>query len=91
MNEQRMEQMQARLTQALSPNHLNIIDESHKHQGHIGWKEGGETHFKLIIVSESFAGKTRVERQKLIYKILDEAHYVKNAKTLFKKAQDVTI
>ena len=40
--------------------------ESHQHQGHGGWREGGETHFRVEIVSVAFAGKSRLERHRLV-------------------------
>ena len=58
------------ITQALEerfrPTVLTVIDESHQHAGHAGWRESGETHFRLDIVSEAFAGKSRVERHRLV-------------------------
>lgn len=61
-----------KLTDALSPTRLDIIDESHRHAGHAGWREGGETHFQVEIVAESFAGKSRLERQRIVYDVLNE-------------------
>ena len=60
------ERITTRLQDALAPQRLNVIDESHQHQGHGGWREGGETHFRVDIVSEAFAGKSRLERHRLI-------------------------
>ncbi len=59
-----------KLTGALSPTRLQIIDESHRHQGHAGSRPEGESHFKVEVVSESFAGKSRVERQQMVYRAL---------------------
>ncbi len=56
----------ATLEEALRPTHLVVTDESHQHQGHAGWREGGETHFRLDIVSEAFRGKSRVERHRIV-------------------------
>ena len=56
----------------LRPTHLTVTDESEQHRGHGGWREGGETHFRIDIVSETFAGKSRVERQRLVYAALAE-------------------
>ncbi len=64
------ERMNEKLTAALSPLRLSIVDESHKHAGHAGWREGGESHFKLEIVSDHFNGKSRVERQRMVYSAL---------------------
>lgn len=60
------ERIAANLEAALSPERLNVIDESHQHQGHGGWREGGETHFRVEVVSEAFVGKSRLERHRLV-------------------------
>ena len=60
------ERIAAKLEAALSPERLNVIDESHHHQGHGGWREGGETHFRVDIVSQAFAGKSRLDRHRLV-------------------------
>lgn len=54
------------LEEQLRPARLSVLDESHQHVGHGGWREGGETHFRIDIVSEAFSGKTRVERHRLV-------------------------
>jgi BolA protein len=63
----------ARLRERLSPISLSVVDESHQHVGHGGWREGGETHFRLDIVAAAFEGKSRVERHRLVNDILAEA------------------
>jgi BolA family transcriptional regulator, general stress-responsive regulator len=55
-----------KLTQAFAPASLRVVDESHQHEGHAGHRAGGETHFRIYIVSESFRGKSRIERHRLI-------------------------
>ncbi|MDP3258248.1 MAG: BolA family protein [Bosea sp. (in: a-proteobacteria)] len=60
------ERIANKLEQALAPQHLNVIDESHQHQGHGGWREGGETHFRVEIVAAAFAGKSRLDRHRLV-------------------------
>ena len=55
-----------KLTSAFAPESLKIVDESHQHEGHAGHRPGGETHFRVYIVSDSFRGKTRVARHRLI-------------------------
>ena len=62
-----------RLQEGLQPTHLDVSDKSHQHQGHAGWREGGETHFRLDIVSAAFEGKTRVERHRLVNAVLSDA------------------
>lgn len=64
------ERITKKLEEALAPQRLTVIDESHQHQGHGGWREGGETHFRVDIVSEAFAGKSRVERHRMVNTIL---------------------
>ena len=55
-----------KLTEAFSPQSLKVVDESHQHEGHAGHREGGQTHFRLYIVSEAFKGKTRIECHRMI-------------------------
>ncbi len=64
------ETIRQKLTAALAPERLEIIDESDQHAGHAGAREGGESHFRLLIVAGAFAGKSRVERQRLVYGLL---------------------
>lgn len=59
-----------RLHQALAPVCLRVVDESHRHAGHAGSRQGGETHFRLEVVSEAFVGKSRLERHRLINGLL---------------------
>ncbi len=64
--------IESKLKLALSPSHLKVVDESHQHVGHAGHKPGGETHFRVYIVSESFKGKPRIDRHRMINEILAE-------------------
>ncbi len=57
---------------ALAPSTLDITDESHLHQGHAGHREGGESHFRLLIVAKAFEGMKQVGRQRKIYQILSD-------------------
>lgn len=59
-----------KLTAAFSPQSLEVVDESHKHEGHAGHRPGGETHFRVYIVSDAFKGKTRLDRHRLINETL---------------------
>jgi BolA protein len=65
-------EMLRRLNSALSPSRIELVDDSEKHRGHGGYNPEGESHFTLQIESEAFAGKSRIERQRLIYKALGE-------------------
>jgi BolA protein len=62
--------LRAKLTAALKPTRLEIVDESHLHAGHAGARPEGETHFRVEIVSAVFAGQSRVARQRLVYGIV---------------------
>ena len=55
-----------KLREAFSPDSLDVTDESHLHEGHAGHRPGGETHFRVYIVSPSFEGKSRVDRHRMI-------------------------
>jgi BolA protein len=55
-----------KLREAFTPESLDVIDESHLHEGHSGHRPGGETHFRINIVSSAFEGKSRIERHRMI-------------------------
>jgi BolA family transcriptional regulator, general stress-responsive regulator len=55
-----------KLTEAFVPQSLEVVDESHQHEGHGGHQPGGETHFRVYIVSNAFRGKSRLERHRMI-------------------------
>ncbi len=59
-----------KLTAAFAPESLKVVDESHQHEGHAGHRPGGETHYRVYIVSEAFRGKTRIERHRMINAVL---------------------
>ena len=61
-----------KLTERLAPLTLEIIDDSGRHAGHGGAHPEGESHFSIKIVSPQFVGKSRVDRQRLVYGILAE-------------------
>ena len=63
-------EMLLRLNSALTPTRLQLIDDSEQHQGHGGYNPAGESHFTLRIESPAFAGKNRVQRQRMIYAAL---------------------
>ena len=71
-NSQRLVMIRERLTVALSPVMLDIIDESHKHAGHAGARQGGG-HFVVKIVSTAFAGEGLLQRHRLVYEALGDA------------------
>jgi len=57
---------------ALDPTDLEVIDESERHFGHAGWKEGGETHFRVRVTSPAFAGKSRLDRHRMVNALVAE-------------------
>jgi BolA protein len=64
--------MRDKLEAALSPVEIEIVDDSHRHAGHAGARPGGESHFTVRLVSAAFAGRSRVERQRLVHAALAE-------------------
>jgi len=66
------EAIRSKLDAALCPLRLEIVDDSAKHRGHSGAREGGESHFSLLIVSDRFEGLNRVARQRLVNHVLAE-------------------
>ena len=66
------ETIRRKLEKALAPERLEIVDESHLHKGHAGHRPGGESHFRLTVVSAGFSGRSRVERQRLVTAALRE-------------------
>jgi BolA protein len=58
--------------EALSPSRIELVDVSEDHRGHGGYNPAGESHFTLAIQSPTFAGKSRVERQRMVYAALGE-------------------
>jgi BolA protein len=67
---ERVEKIRQVLTARLAPVSLLIRDESAKHAGHAGAREGG--HFSVVVVSDQFAGRTRMQRHQLVYAALSE-------------------
>jgi len=64
--------MKRKLGDAFAPDALELVDDSHRHLGHAGSRPGGETHFKLRIVSRAFEGLGRVERQRAVMRVLKD-------------------
>lgn len=62
--------IEQKLTQVFQPTALQVVDESHLHAGHSGWKEGGETHFRVEITAPAFAEMSRVARYRAINECL---------------------
>jgi BolA protein len=65
-------EMRRRLEFSLQPTKLDLTDDSEQHRGHGGYNPAGESHFTLTIESAAFAGKSRVERQRLVYAALGD-------------------
>ena len=62
--------IEAKLTAALKPVSLEIVDNSAQHAGHGGARPEGESHFAVMVVSQAFEGQSRVQRQRLVYDAL---------------------
>jgi BolA protein len=66
------ERIERKLRAALAPEALIVTDDSAKHHGHAGSREGGETHFSVAISAQAFAGNSRIERHRMINTALAE-------------------
>ncbi len=64
--------MREKLMVALRPTRLDVVNESHLHAGHASSPGTGESHFRILIVSDAFAGKSRVERHRLVNEAVRE-------------------
>ncbi len=58
------------LQQEFQPTELEVINESYKHQGHAGYSENGDSHFRVVISSSSLSGLTKLQAHRAIYKAL---------------------
>ena len=65
-------EMLRRLNSSLIPSRIELVDDSEAHRGHGGYNPAGESHFSLTIESAAFDGKSRVERQRLVYAALGD-------------------
>lgn len=70
MTETITDRIQRKLQAAFEPTELEVEDQSHRHAGHSGWREGGETHFHVRMTSAAFDGQNRVARQRAVYEAL---------------------
>ena len=64
------ERIETKLRAGLAPEALEVIDESHLHAGHAGAREGGETHYRVVVRAAAFAGKNRLERHRMVNALL---------------------
>ena len=61
-----------KLTAKFTPDFLEVIDDSERHHGHAGWREGGETHFRVRITTRHFAGLSRIAQHRAVMETLDD-------------------
>lgn len=62
--------IQTKLAEAFKPTRLDVIDQSDQHAGHSGARDGGQTHFMVVMVSAAFNNVNRVKRQRMVYDVL---------------------
>lgn len=72
MAETVQQEMERLLTEAFSPTRLDVINDSAKHRGHAGDDGSGESHFTVVIEAPAFAGKSRLERQRMVNSALGD-------------------
>ncbi len=66
----RAEKIEAALREAFAPRALDVVDESEAHRGHAGFQEGGESHFRVSLESEAFAGLSRIAKHRAVHNAL---------------------
>ena len=66
------QEIETLLREALRPSRLEVINDSANHHGHAGDDGSGESHFTVVVESEAFAGKSRVERQRMVNRALGD-------------------
>jgi BolA protein len=66
----RADRIQAALETAFPPARVAVQDDSHQHAGHAGAQPGGETHYSVLVVSQAFAGQSRVARSRAVHAVL---------------------
>ncbi len=66
------QQMHERLTEAFRPSRIEVVDDSEKHRGHAGYRDGGESHFTIILRSDVLAPLSRVERHRAVHRALGD-------------------
>ena len=64
------QRIHAALNEAFAPERLEVVDESEGHRGHAGWREGGETHFRVRIAAKALAPMSRLERHRAVHRAL---------------------
>ncbi len=64
------DEIHARLTAAFAPRTLEIEDESERHRGHAGYRDGGQSHFRVAISADAFAPMSRIERHRAVHAAL---------------------
>lgn len=72
INGERKGRIEQIIKEHLNPSYLEVIDDSKSHQGHHDAPKSGESHYNVIIISKYFIGKNRIEKERMVYKILDK-------------------
>ena len=78
-------QIEAMLTTAFEPHYIEVIDESAYHANHAGARETGGGHYHVIIVSEAFQGKSKIERHRMVYEVLKPIQMLIHAIAIYAK------
>lgn len=66
------EAIRSRLSEALAPERLDLVDDSARHAGHVGARPEGESHFRVTIVADAFRGRSRIDRQRMVFAALGD-------------------
>lgn len=64
------EEIEARLREAFDPAELTVVDDSERHRGHAGYREGGDSHFNVRMRAVAFKGQSRIARHRAVHAAL---------------------
>ncbi len=68
-----IDDIKQKISDSLNPTVVDLYDDSNDHRGHAAFKEGIATHLGVLVVADAFEGKSRVQRQRMVYKCLEDA------------------
>ncbi|MDK3073607.1 BolA family protein [Sedimentitalea sp. JM2-8] len=64
------EEIRTRLQSAFAPSVLTVVDDSERHRGHAGYRDGGESHFNVTIRADAFRDQSRIQRHRAVHSAL---------------------
>ena len=69
---ERKNRIEQAIKEYFNPSYLEVIDDSNSHRGHQSAPESGESHYNVEVISKEFVGKSRIEKERMVYKVLEK-------------------